>query len=254
MGSANKDPTLTQALTDSSFAYQYWSKIWSPESKKLNMSSAGNLTALGNDVAGIAAYINILVSGKKSEAAKLPSGASSSVLGNKYFLNTGTHCKDSDNNSQKRYLYFNNIPDGKFDITASSSLSMGDYKGLVPGVLEDIGKLNPIYLLTSFTSGSSSKCSPVTLPVGNAGEPGVDPPNCKSSKYRCETRYVNNNEIKNMHSSWFDSTNAPRPTIAENFDVQYPSDMPDDWTAKLYFSTLGLLGLYIFMKLYENKD
>ena len=39
MGSANKDPTLTQALTDSSFAYQYWSKIWSPESKKLNMKN-----------------------------------------------------------------------------------------------------------------------------------------------------------------------------------------------------------------------
>ena len=79
-------------------------------------------------------------------------------LGNKYFTAVAggaAKCKDIATGDLKtRYIYINNVPSGK----------IGGMKGLIPSLIEDMAKLNPISLFKSFTAGGGTMpCKSVTL-------------------------------------------------------------------------------------------
>ena len=244
----NNPKALENALLGKS-AYSYHDKIMSPG--QMQMSSEGSIDALTNDVAGLTAYIDLLAFGK-SEAS-----TTGGPLGNKYFMQTSAQCIPQDTSSNDpvpRYIYINNIPDGKFPILGSDSgmnLNMSKFEGLIPGIMEDILRMNPMSLFQAFVMGNNPPCRKVYLPVGGAGDPGVLPPNCDPTIGTCEGHYLLDVDIKNMNEEWF-SSQKPKPSIpeSEGFMNKEPSDMPDDPIIKLYYGALGLLGLYILLKLF----
>jgi hypothetical protein len=240
-------------------AYSYYNKIKAPG--QMGMSSDGSIDALTNDVAGLVSYVELLAFGK-SEAS-----ISGGPLGNKYFLQTAAKCYNTEDKEQDRYIYINNIPDGKFDLLPNNtgmSLTNTEFEGLIPGVMEDVLRLNPMQLFQSFVTGSKPKCTEVTLPVGDSGEPGVNPPNCDIAG-SCETHYLLDVDIKGMNSAWF-SPSHPKPSIQEGFatwteaqrdeaqrdEAHSPSDMPTDPVIKFWYGALGMLGLYILMKFFKR--
>ena len=143
--------------------YNYAKQIKSPS--ELGMSGDGNMGALARDVAGLINYTEVLTTGKSR--AQRPSGP----LGNRFYLKTGGQCKSSDGQLHNRWIYVNNIPTGSIPgITSVTGSALGDFRGLVPGTIENLGHLNPLALFGGFMQGTNPKCRPLKLPgSGGAG-------------------------------------------------------------------------------------
>ena len=139
--------------------YNYVNYINSPDD--LGMSEHGNIGALTDDVEGLIEYVKVLVSGS-SKASK-----TGNPLGDKFFLETGAKCRDIATGKQvTRSLYINNIPDGSVPfLTSGMGITFTDFRGLVPGVIENIGNLNPMLIFQAFMSGSDPSCQAITMPT-----------------------------------------------------------------------------------------
>ena len=196
--------------------YKYYKQIKSPS--ELNMSPDGNMGALANDIAGIVNYTDLLVGG---------GGAASKtgdVLGNSFFLKTGGHCID-ENTGEKvdRYAYINNIPDGSIPFLSNTTgIKAESMKGLLPGILSDTAKINPMGIFSSFMKSAEPKCREVTRTVVDA--------NGNKSK---ETRHIPISELKEGFSKLNQN---------EVFDFD-----------NVYLLMVGLFFLYLFNKLYYKK-
>ena len=250
--------------------YNYSKQINSPT--ELGMSSAGNFDALTNDISGLIAYVNVLVTGKgKGSKTGQP-------LGTKFFLETPMKCTDKVTGKEvKRSIYINNIPDGSIPfITAGMGVTFDDFKGLVPGLVSNLAQINPMQILGAFVTGSSPTCQAITMET-------VDSNNKKDTK----TKYVSNIDILSMNPKWFPSGVRPdtteskqkknsgsgsgsglgletfcamqnetssliEPNTLKGANIDY-SKMPDDFFIKIYFSAIGLLGFYIFLKILLRK-
>ena len=215
------------------------------------MSSEGSIGALEHNIGGLIAYVEVLSTGY-GEASK-----TGGPLGNKYFMPTGTKCKNvEDNKMVDRSIYINNIPTGDIKLFGSDiglNLAWAEFKGLMPGVLESMGDINPFNLLSAFTQSQTPDCQSITLPVGNAGEPGIDPPNCSYSS-NCETKYMSVEDINNLDIHNFPGNKRPaiKGNKVEGFQNKnnYAKfDNNDNMFIKIYYSTLGLLVLYMLLKL-----
>ena len=247
-----------EALKDifsSKYQYRYADHINGP--RALSMSSEGSIGALEDNIAGLIAYVEVLSTGY-GEASK-----TGGPLGNKYFLSTGTKCKNvEDNKIVDRSIYINNIPTGDIKLFGSDiglNLDGAEFKGLMPGVLESIGDINPFNLLSAFSESQTPPCQSVTLPVGNSGEPGIDPPSCSYSS-NCETKYMSLDDIEKLDIHNFPGNK--RPAIKnkdkkiegfQNKNNYVKFDNNDNLFIKMYYSILGLLVLYMLLKLLHNK-
>jgi hypothetical protein len=242
--------------------YDYSAQIKTPA--ELDMSSRGTFGALGNNISGLMDYVRALVTGKAGTHTGEP-------LGTKFFLPTMMKCKDvATGNKVTRSLYINNIPDGSIPFITTGlggeTFSNNDMKGLIPGIMSNLGQINPLQILLAFTSGGSSACQAITMET-------VDVNNNHSTG----TGYVSNVDIKMMNSAWFAApgqTSKPDTTDPEDSDESFAtmhsnssilepktlqgskidySRMPNDFFIKIYLSSLGLLGLYIFLKMMLRK-
>ncbi len=226
--------------------YNYFKHIKTPS--ELGMSTDGD--SIATNISALFGYVDLLTLGK-STASKAGGGP----LGNKYFLNSGATCKAADTGeSVPRYIYFNNIPDGRISIPGTGeTLEFKNQEGLIPGIFEDLSRLNPMNLFKSFTIGDNPSCYKVTLPVGNAGEYGVSQPNCNEENKHCDTRYMIQADIDNIPDSWF-SPQYPKPDMSkkEGFAILNKRDEEIDAIVLLYYSSLGLLGLYILSRFYDK--
>jgi hypothetical protein len=143
--------------------YNYAKQIKSPS--ELGMSGDGNMGALARDVAGLINYTEVLTTGKSR--AQRPSGP----LGNRFYLKTGGQCKSADGQLHNRWIYVNNIPTGSIPgITSVTGEALGDFRGLVPGTIENLGHLNPLALFGGFMQGTNPKCRKLDLKSGNEGK------------------------------------------------------------------------------------
>ena len=238
-------------------SYNYASNIKAP--RAIGMSDEGSFGALADDIGGLIAYIELLVTGKSKASV------TGQPLGNRFFLPTDANCKDiSTGKIVKRSLYVNNIPDGTIPGLSAALGGTGfeDLRGLLPGVLSNLNNIHPLQVLTSFTTGSNPDCQLIRMPTMTAKNvPGV------------ESAYVTNNDIGSMNPEWFLDG---KPVISENFNAMHISNlseennnlfnkstlneskidyskMPDNLLVKIYFTSLGLLGLYIFFKMMKKK-
>jgi hypothetical protein len=137
--------------------YLYWKRILKPSD--IGMSADGNFGALTNNVNGLVDYIEVLVSGNAGSTTGGP-------LGDKFFLKTGGQCTDvASGQKVDRYIYINNRPNGNIPFISSGlgGVDFTEFEGLIPGLLGDLGKLNPLNLFKSFMMGDNPDCMSVTL-------------------------------------------------------------------------------------------
>lgn len=220
--------------------YPYYKYINSPSD--MGMSADGSKIA--TNIGGLMSYVDVLVTGSgKASATGKP-------LGDKYFITTAAKCKDvATGNDVTRSLYVNNIPDGSIPFITSLSGESTDLKGIVPGVLHDMVELNPLQIFQAFMIGSDPDCQQVTMET-------VDANNVSTQ----ETAYLINTDIQDMNPCWFTNNTNPITkaqckesfaTIKQSTPKQSKTDKVNerDLYSQLYYGSLGLIGLYIYMKL-----
>ena len=229
--------------------YSYSEQIKNPT--ELGMSSKGTLKALGKDISGITNYIQLLVTGK-SKASK-----TGGPLGNKFFLNTGGKCIDTVTKQEKtRHVYINNVPQGNIPFLSSTAgMNFKDLRGLIPGVMSNLNAMNPTAIMGAFAAGSVPSCQTVTLQT-------IDNKNAKST----ETHYVSIADLQNMDPCNFLNKVNPvtKAKCRQGFATMEPSNLideddlpyvPDDFFTNMYFTSLGLVGIFILYRLMmKNKE
>ena len=224
-------------------SYSYSDSIKSPA--ELGMSSKGTIKALGKDIDGLTAYVEVLVAGK-SKASK-----TGGPLGNKFFLQTGGKCKDKVSAQEvDRYIYINNVPQGNIPfISSAAGMNFNDLRGLIPGTMSNLNAFNPFTILGAFMAGATPDCQEVTLET-------IDTNNNKST----ETHYVTTVDLKNMDSCSFpDKTNPisgakcketfTSMTAESSLINNHCPNIERDVFTQAYLASLGVVGIYIFYRL-----
>jgi len=216
--------------------YNYYKMIKKPS--EMGMSNNGN--AIANNIAGLVAYTELLVSGK-GNASK-----TGKALGDKFFMKTGAKCKDvKTGNIETRSLYINNVPDGSIPFISSGlGVDFTEFEGLIPGIMNDMSKLNPLAIYKAFMMGSQPKCQSITMET-------IDENNVSTE----ETAFVATSDINSMSPCWFkDKTNPVNgKKCIEAFGLlntkRENTKIPNDLLIKVYYGSLGLLGLYLLYKI-----
>ena len=210
--------------------YNYVKFIRKPED--LGMGKTGSLSQLVKNVSGLINYVELLSTGD---------GKASTIggpLGDSFFLTTGAKCKDVDTgNLVTRSIWVNNIPDGTipFITSALNGEKFTTFEGLVPGVLGNLAGIHPMQMFQAFTSGSHPDCKLVTKNTRNENNiPSVGSGYLTVEDIQIIDGFTTMNDMKNKEED--------------------KSNMPDDDMVKLYYSALGLLGLYIFIMLFKRKQ
>jgi hypothetical protein len=246
--------------------YEYSKYIKTP--KDMGIEVGENMSNIENGVAGIFSYVKLLVEGK-SNASK-----TGKPLGNKYFLETQEDCiVEATNEKVKRSLYFDNVPSGTAGMITDTGDDFSEFRGLVPGIIENVMSIGKIDFFSAFTQVGIPKCLPVKLKT-------IDVNNKEST----DTQYVIISDIKDISPCNFASKLNPvseESCTREDFTLSeddkrnaelyknyYKLDdddddhdirnksmklmMPDDIFLKILFFSLGALSIYIAIKLLAN--
>ena len=175
---------------------------------EMKMSGKGKMSTIARNVKGLIAYNDILVSG--SSKATKPKYA---PLGNKFFLETIAQCEPKGGGDNvTRWLYVDNVPDGNISVLNDMGIKMdaSSFKGLIPGMVSSLSRLNPIPMAQSLASGGDNTCQKVRLKVGDTGSTK----NWKSDRARnYETHYVLNSDIKKINPCNFRKKKGKRRNI-----------------------------------------
>ena len=250
-------------------SYNYVKYIRTP--KELGITVGDSLSNVENGVAGIFSYVKLLVEGR-SRASK-----TGKPLGNKYFLETEQKCiNQTTNQKEKRSLYFDNVPTGTIGILQDTGDDFSEFKGLVPGAIEDVMAIGKIDFFSAFTELGIPKCLPVKLKT-------IDINNREGS----DTQYIAISDIEDISPCNFISrTNPVTNAVCTRQGFTMPDDktnddttgaelykdyyklrdddnddmlaknmklmMPDDIFLKVLFYSLGGLSVYIALKLMAN--
>jgi hypothetical protein len=224
--------------------YDYTKNIKSPG--EMGMSSKGDLNVLGKNISGLIGYVELLVTGK-TKASK-----TGKPLGNKFFLYTGANCKDKKTGKVvDRHIYINNVPDGSIPfITSGMDMNFTEFRGLVPGTMSNVAKINPLQILQAFSAGTNPDCQELTMET-------ITVNNIRGR----DTKYITTVDIENMSPCWFlDSTNPiTKKKCREAFSSinnysNFNKNNTEELINQLYFSSLGVFGIYILLKLFEKKS
>ena len=142
---------------------------------------------------GLMNYVQLLIAGT-GEASM-----TGKPLGNRFFLKTGAECKEKSGRLVDRYTYFDNIPDGSVPfLTSATGASFKTFRGLVPGIMNNISKMNPLSLFAGFQEGGEPACSRVCMKT-------MDVKNTPGKK----CHYVANSEIKSINPCCFSGNKNP---------------------------------------------
>lgn len=134
--------------------YNYAKFIKSPH--EMNMSGKAN--ALGTNIGGIMNYMHLLIEGGGPASKN-----NGKPLGDRYFMNAGGNCTAPDGSKVARSVYINNVADGDIPFLNDAGINTSSLKGLIPGMLGDINKLDPRSLFAAFSQPSNPKCSNIYM-------------------------------------------------------------------------------------------
>jgi len=219
--------------------YNYIANIRAPED--IGVTTDGTFDAIGKDIEAIVAYVQLMISGNT------PASKTGSPLGNKFFLSTSQQCTGPNGELTTRYLYIDNIPDGSLPfVPAGMAVNLPDFKGLLPGIISQLSKIDPTQIFTAFSAPDKLDCQPVTLKT-------VDIYNRVGS----DTQYVATKDLEKISPCDFVNTGVNPVTnlpCKESFDMKYNRiKMPNDNILRLFIYSLGILGLYIFISLLRKN-
>ena len=249
--------------------YNYSKYIKTP--KEMGIEVGDSLSNVSDGVAAIFSYVKLLVEGT-SNASK-----TGKPLGNKYFLETSENCINQYTNKKvTRSLYFDNVPTGTLGILQDTGDEFSEFKGLVPGAIENVMAIGKIDFFSAFTDVGIPKCLPVKLKT-------IDVNNKQGS----DTHYVTLSDIEAISPCNFITKTNPLTNAvctrdgftmaddntnedinnAELYKNYYNLDddgdsgmdsknmklmMPDDVFLKVLFYSLGALSVYVALKLMAN--
>ena len=242
--------------------YPYYSYIATPA--ELGMSDAtGDLSESANNIAGMLNYIQLMVEGT-GPANKNPNG-STKPMGDAFFLKTGGQCKDmATGKLVDRYLYMNNIPNGSIPfLTKDTGIQFTEFEGLIPGVIEDLGTLNPLEIMKGFMLGNNPPCQEIRMPT--VGQPPGDITATGSM-----SAFVANADIENMAPcDWGKSGKNPITGVAckatfttlndmekKGLDTSFRKKRKHNGKENynnIYIFLCGLLLIYLVQKLMKKK-
>jgi hypothetical protein len=262
--------------------YKYYDYINTPSD--IGMSSEGSIGAITNNIAGLMGYVKLLSSG--GGIASKTGGP----LGNKFFLETGAKCSDiGSGESVTRSLYVNNVPDGSIPFVSSGlGVNFTEFKGLIPGTLSNLAQINPMQIFGAFMSGSTPACQAITMEtidVNNIKSNKTayvttnDIVNMSACWFENKTNPVTKAVCKEAFTSMRSESMRSESMLAESMlaesmlaeSMLQPttikrnsatkerkrttdySAMPKDVFAKLYYSSLSLLLIYIFLKVFQKR-
>lgn len=173
-------------------SYEYYNQIKSPG--QLGMSGGGSMGTLSKNIESLVDYVKLLVEGG-GRASK-----SGRPLGDKFFEDTGATCVDSTSGKKvDRFMYVDNQPENNPSfIGGGMGTSFSAFRGLIPGILDDIGDVNPVRIVKAFTESSTPKCTNVSLKT-------ID----KKGTMRYETKHVPDEELKNVSACNFKDRRNP---------------------------------------------
>ena len=248
-------------------SYNYSKFIKTP--KQMDITVGDSLSNVSNGVAGIFSYVKLLVEGRSNAST------TGKPLGNKYFLETSESCiNENTKKKETRSLYFDNVPTGNLGILQDTGEEFSEFRGLVPGAIEDVMAIGKIDFFSVFTETGIPKCLPVKLKT-------IDINNRESS----DTQFVTISDIKQISPCNFitrtnpvtgavctrqgftmqsdttneDKNNAELYKNYYNLDDDSDADgnnmklmMPDDIFLKVLFYSLGGLSVYVALKLLSN--
>jgi len=237
--------------TENFETYDYSSNI-----KKPNEIGAGRkVKQFEKNIQVVLDYIDIIIRGK-SRASR----AKRDVMGNRFFYKTAGKCKSGENQVD-RSIYINNITMGDYIPGFSKNGNMSsDTRGLVFGMIENTQSgLDPMGFLNAVITGDDSPCTLVKLPV-------VD----NENNYTEGEGYVLDREIKELNPCLFSCKNIKNCNISkcinpltkirckskecktkENFINESYED--EDLFIKTFYATVGILGIYLFVKMYKKN-
>jgi len=234
---ANNPSSLSSSFTGPD--YKYAKFVNSPA--KMGMGTAGG--DLDADVAGIINYVRLLIEGGG------PASATGKPLGDKFFITTGGQCK-SGGSTVQRSIYVDNVPHGNIPFLDDIGMDMTMFEGLLPGILGDLGELNPVGLFGAFMQGATPPCAQVTLKTINENnEDGIG------------TGFIVNSEISDIDPCNFEnginsvtSGKCTESFISANEALRKPLSMSPralkkNKLASIYTSAIGLLLVYIIYRL-----
>jgi hypothetical protein len=204
-------------------SFNYANQIVDPG--KLGVSNSDNINDLWNDIGGMAAYADTLIFGNNTLSS--PWGkAQQKPLGNNYFIKSGTcgsksvdACKNKD-----RYIYIRNIPTGKIPCLGDTGIKLpkgNDFRGLVPGLLEDIVDINPIALFNSL-AGKGDIGDNCILRKENVGNYG--PPSTMKAVTKCSPPEARMQCLPNLGSEKFtnmDKKKGKKHNICKTFFILF---------------------------------
>jgi len=190
--------------------YKYYKFIRTP--KEMGMSTKGGMKELQDNVASLVSYGELLVSGKGPAGTAAP-------LGNKYFLKTGGQCNATDDKEKPkivdRYVYVDNVPRGNIPMSENTFIKFQEFKGLIPGMLQDIEDINTATLFRGFMEEEHPRCREYNLPVrGN------------DNKENNERHFIADSDVREMNACSFPDrknpitgagckVDPPKPTLKE---------------------------------------
>ena len=252
--------------------YDYSKYIKTP--KNMGITVGESLRNVEDGVAGIFSYVKLLVEGK-SNASK-----TGKPLGNKYFLETEQNCiVESTQEKVKRSLYFDNVPSGTVGVLKDTGDNFSEFKGLVPGAIEDVMALGKIDFFAAFNDVGIPKCLPVklkTIDINNnegsatqyvtlsdieaispcnfiKGPNEISPQNpvtkakCTRQGFTVSEEDENNAELYKDYYKLHDDDDDGEMD-GKNMKLM----MPDDIFLRVLFYSLGALSIYIALKLMAN--
>lgn len=218
--------------------FNYTSAIRTPS--QLGMSPSGNMRALAADVAGLINYTEVLVSGTGRAIKK--------KLGNQYFLKTLAKCKLG-GREVDRYLYINNVPTGNIKMGGVSMTGgRSRMRGLVPGMMENIGKINPLAMFQAFSEGTPEciRCPKSVCPVT---EGPSNMPISKSDYKEVRESFQNRNNTLELNQSILDRFRSENELLDDDFFKK----LTNNKLAVSYNLGLSLLAAYIVYSFLSKK-
>ena len=218
--------------------YKYYKYIRSPG--QLGVSSAGNMDAMAKDVAGIINYVELLVAGGGRAST------TGQPLGPKFYVKTAGKCKDvATKKVVPRYIYIDNVPDGNIPLISSGlGVNFSEFRGLLPGILEDAGALNPMSMFSAFQQGATPDCKEVNFPVQ-----GDDRSGHPTSGHVAVAEINEYNAIQNRAEGFLSGNRMLRgeKSKKKSKNKKLPA------FANMYFTGFGVLLVYLMYRMMHKK-
>ena len=217
--------------------YKYFKYIRTPG--QMGASGDGTMDAMAKDVAGIINYVELLVAGggRASTTGK--------PLGPKFYVKTAGKCKDvATKKVVPRYIYIDNVPDGNIPLISSGlGVNFSEFRGLLPGILEDAGALNPMSMFSAFQQGATPDCKEVSFPVQ-----GDDRSNHPTSGHVAMAEINEFNAEQNRAEGFLSGNRILR---GENKKKKSKKRTPA--FANMYFTGFGVLLIYLMYRMMHKK-